>query len=111
MSTNYVFDLSDLEINSLATSFINALMVIDEQKCPEVRTIESLKLHYYIDKSYKGNILPYNKETQHLLRLEDDKILLPSLANENDIDEHVQKLNNISVSERQSYNAGITIQL
>ncbi|CAG8795510.1 10925_t:CDS:1, partial [Racocetra fulgida] len=76
-----------------------------------VRTIESLKLHYYIDKSYKGNILPYNKETQHLLRLEDDKILLPSLANDNDIDELVQRLNNISVSERQSYNAGITIQL
>ncbi|CAG8488895.1 3775_t:CDS:2 [Cetraspora pellucida] len=111
MSDNYVFDLSDLEINSLANSFINALMMVDEQKCPEVRTVESLKLHYYIDKSYKGNILPYNKETQHLLRLEDDKILLPSLVNEKDIYDLVQRLNNITVSERQSYNAGIVIQV
>ncbi|CAG8528448.1 6781_t:CDS:2 [Dentiscutata erythropus] len=111
MSDNYVFDLSDIEISSLANTFINALMLVDEPKCPEIPTVEYLKLHYYIDKSYKGNILPYNKETQLSLRLEDEKVSLPSLIKEDDVYDLVQKLNNISVSENQSYTAGIVIQL
>ncbi|CAG8657945.1 16431_t:CDS:1 [Racocetra fulgida] len=107
----YDLNLSDIDVSSLA-GLASLFRVVDEPKCPEVRIGESIKLHDYIDMSYKGNILPYNKETQQMLRLEEEKVLLPSLTNVEDVDDLIKRLNDIKISDEQDdYSAGIVIQI
>ncbi|CAG8735996.1 8223_t:CDS:2, partial [Cetraspora pellucida] len=107
----YDLNLSDIDVSSLA-GLASLFRVADEPKCPEVRIAESIKLHDYIDMSYKGNILPYNKETQQMLRLEEEKVLLPSLTKVEDVDDLVNRLNDIKISdEKEDYPSGIAIQI
>ncbi|KAF0536476.1 hypothetical protein F8M41_009140 [Gigaspora margarita] len=102
--------LSDIDI--LTSSLVSLLRVADEPKCPEVRIAESIKLYDYIDMSYKGNILPYNKESQQMLRLEEEKELLPSITKAENISDLINRLSDIKVSdEHDDYTAGIIIQI
>ncbi|CAI2164562.1 19515_t:CDS:2 [Funneliformis geosporum] len=100
-----------LDINSLA-SLADLFRVVEEPECSKVRFAENVNLRKYIEKSYRGNILPYNNWTQRMLRLEEIKLRLPSLTNAGDVDDLVQRLNSANTfDEEQSYSAGIIIQL
>ncbi|CAG8525078.1 6774_t:CDS:2 [Funneliformis caledonium] len=100
-----------LDINSFA-SLADLFRVAEEPECSKVQFAENVNLRKYIEKSYRGNILSYNNWTKHMLRLEEIKLRLPSLANAGDVVELVQRLNSASsLDEEQSYSAGIVIQL
>ncbi|CAG8528737.1 2790_t:CDS:2 [Paraglomus occultum] len=84
---------------------------VDEPKSPGVRFVESVKISEFIAKSYKGGILPHNKETQRMLLLEEKKSLLPTLATPEAVDQLISRLGYITVNEPQTYETGTLIQL
>jgi hypothetical protein len=47
----------------------------NEEKRPDVRFAEIMNIPEYIAKSYRGNILPFNKDTSRLLSIEHRRIL------------------------------------
>ena len=84
---------------------------VDEPKSPGVRFVEGVKIAEFIAKSYKGGILPHNKETQRMLLLEEKKRQLPSLSTPEGVDQLISRLSCITINEPQTYATGTVIQL
>ncbi|CAG8706299.1 5609_t:CDS:2, partial [Ambispora leptoticha] len=99
-----------LDVQSLV-SLLQGTAPLNEQKDPNVRFAESVNLQKYISKSYRGDILPLNKNTQRMLRLEEIKGQLPSKSRVEDVDALIQRLNNNTVNEQENYPTGMVIQL
>jgi len=100
-----------LDINSL-TGLLNGVALQPEPKCNEVRFTECAKVRDYIVKCYRGNILPFCKETERLLRLEGHKSQLPVLESPEDVDTLLQTLRNITITDQeQNHTTGVVIQM
>lgn len=98
-------------LNNLFASLADLLQPVNEPKCPGIRFVESIKLNDYISKSYRGNILPYNEQTQRMLHLEDIRLQLAFVANVEEVDALISRLNNFNIEEPQTYTAKMEIQL
>jgi hypothetical protein len=88
-----------------------SLQPINEPKCQSIRFVESVKLIEYISKSYRGNILPYNKQTQRMLHLDEIRLNLSLTENVEDIDSLIKRITNFVVDDQPSYTERMKIQL
>ncbi|RIA88265.1 hypothetical protein C1645_826635 [Glomus cerebriforme] len=102
---------SNVNLDNIFASLADLLQPIDEPKCPGIRFVESTKFSEYIAKSCRGNILPLNEQTQRMLHLEEIKLQLAFVTNMEEIDDLIQKLNNFTNEEQQTYTARIQVQL
>lgn len=101
----------NVSLNNLFASLADILQPINEPKCQSIRFVESVKLNDYIAKSYRGNILPYNEQTQRMLHLEEIKLQLAFVANVEEVDALIKRLNDFNIDEQQTYTARMEIQL
>ncbi|CAG8443937.1 6462_t:CDS:2 [Acaulospora morrowiae] len=110
----------NLDINTLASLASLLQQPVDEQKCPEVRFAEIMNIQDYINKSCRGNILPFNEEAKRMLGLDNKKLEWSSLTNLEDVDNLVKILNDHTTSnnvisntseEPQNYVVGTVIQM
>jgi hypothetical protein len=102
---------SNPNLNNLFASLADLLQPINEPKCPDIRFVESIKLNDYIAKSHRGNILPYNEQTQRMLHLEEIRLQLAFVANAEEVDSLIKRLNNFNIDEQQTYTTRMEIQL
>lgn len=101
----------NVSLNNLFASLADILQPINEPKCPNVRFVESVKLNDYMAKSYRGNILPYNEQTQRMSHLEEIRLQMTFVANVEEVDALIKRLNNFNIDEQQTYTARMEIQL
>src|SRR5947207_11356135 len=74
----------NVSLDNLFASLADLLQPINEPKCQKIRFVESIKLNEYIAKSCRGNILPYNAQTQRMLQLEEIRLQLDFVTNAED---------------------------
>jgi len=89
-------------------NLVNLLQPPNEEKRPEVRFAEIMNIPEYIKKSYLGNILPYNKETQRLLSLENKRIKWSSVTDVKEIDDLIQVMDNHATTASDSATSNAT---
>jgi hypothetical protein len=104
---------SEVSIENLENiiASLGLLQPVNEPKCQSIRFVENIKLTDFIAKSYRGNILPYNEQTQRMLHLEEIRLQLPLTENVEEIDSIIRRLTNFVIDDQPNYTARMEIQL